>query len=279
MAAKKKHKAVAPQKPKKRAGPVKKKKASTKPKVRPAADVLDNTPPPIADAEAQPKPFRAEAPPPPYRPMADDNLPPPFRPSQPPSMNWGNNSLEAAAQVIAISRQIRNAAMLATSGAVEPPLPSSSPVVGSPAFGQNHRLAVSDPNALHAEMLERIEALEREIDNLREQQRCGVGHNNPPEPIELAPLSEQNLGEIGEDIAVLKKQPPADPRSTEAKAAVARLMKFARVAVTYAGKQADIFITAAMTKAGRKIIWSPIICKLWALPDIAHQWLQSLPHL
>jgi hypothetical protein len=278
MAAKKKRKTVAPQKPKKRAGPVKKKKASTKPKVRPAADIFDNTPQPIADAEAQPKPFHAEAPPPSYRPMADDNLPPPFRPSQP-SMKWGNNSLEAAAQVIAISRQIRNAALLATSGAVEPPLPPSSPVLGSPGFGQNHRLTASDPNALHAEMLERIEPLEREIDNLSEQQRHGIGHNNLPEPIELAPLSEQNLGEISEDIAVLKKQPPADPPSTEAKAAVARLMKFARVAVTYAGKQADIFIAAAMAKAGGKIIWSPITYKLWALADIAHQWLQSLPHL
>jgi hypothetical protein len=278
MAAKKKRKAVAPQKPKKRAGTVKKTKASAKPKVRPAAGIVGNTPPPIADADAQPKPFSAEAPPPPYRPMADDNLPPPFRLS-PPSMNWGNNSLEAAAQVIAISQQIRNAALLATSGAVEPTLPPSSPVVGSPVFGQNLRLTASDPNALHAEMLERIEALEREVDKLREQHRHGIGHNNPPEPIELAPLSEQNLGEIGEDIAVLKKQPPADPPSTGAKAAVARLMKFARVAVTYAGKQADIFITAAMTKAGRKIIWSPFIYKLWALADIAHQWLQSFPHL
>jgi hypothetical protein len=286
MAAKKKRKSVAPQQPKKRVGgPVKKKKAGTKPEAQAAADILDNAPAPPADAEARPQPFRAEAPPPPYRPLADNNMSPTFPPSQSPSMHWGNNSFEAAAQVIAISQQIRDAASLATRGAVQPPLPltagslvTSSREFGSPAFGQNHHLTASDPKALHAEMIERIESLEREIDNLREQQRHGIGHNKPPEPIELAPLTARELNEIKEDMAVLKKQPPTDPPSTEATAAVAQLLKFARTAVVYAGKKADIFITAAVTRAGEKIIWSPIIYKLWALADIAHQWLQSLPY-
>jgi hypothetical protein len=138
MAAKKKRKAAAPRKPKKRVSrPVKKKKVSTKPKVRPAADNLD---------------------PPPFRPMADDNTQPsPFQPSQPPSMHW-DNSAEAAATQIAAQRQTQlNAAVASTVGAVEPPL------------------TLRSPHALHAEMIEQIKALEPEIDNLREQQRHGIG--------------------------------------------------------------------------------------------------------
>jgi hypothetical protein len=124
MAAKKKRKGhrAAP-KSKKRAGrPVKKKKARTKP---PAADILDNTPPP-------------------------------FRPSQPPSMHWGN-SFEAAAQ-IATWQQTRNVALLSTVGAVEPvPVPRpDDPAVGA-----------SDPNALHAldagTMPQTIEAIQRAL--------------------------------------------------------------------------------------------------------------------
>jgi hypothetical protein len=254
MAAKKKRNAAAPRgKPKKRAGrPVKKKKASTKPKVRPAADILDNTPPP-------------------FRPSADDNTPPPpFRPSQPSSMHWDNSStLEVAAQ-IGMWPQNRNAVLLATVGAVEPPAP----------------LAASDPNVLHAEMIKQIEALERAMADLREHQQHGIGHNNPPEPIELTPpLSTKELDEIRVAMAVLKKQPPAPiTPSTEATAAVSRLTKFARATVTYVGKQADIFATEVAKEAGKEAgkrivqspLWLPIIHQLPALADIAHQWLQSL---
>jgi hypothetical protein len=276
MAAKKKRKGAAPaRKPKKRAGrPVKKKKARTKPKVRPAANILDNTQ----------QPFRAEALPPPYRPMTDENTPPPpFRSSQPSSMHWGSSDDSAPW----MWQQNRNAALLATSGAVEPPAATlDDPVSPIPDVG------ASDPNALHAEMITQIEALDREIDSLLEQQRRGIGHNNPPEPIELAPpLSAKELGEIKKAMAVLKKEPPAPTAlSAKAEAAVALLMKFgdrlrplARATMAYVGKQADNFVTEAVKEAGKRIaqspLWLPIIYKLPALADIALQWLQSLgPH-
>jgi hypothetical protein len=368
MAAKKKRKAAAPRKPKKRAGrPVKKKRASNKRKIRPAA-ILDNTPPP-------------------------------FRPSQPPSMDWGNNSLDAAAQ-IAAWRHARMNAPLSTGGAVEPvlvPLDSLPPVVPQPDLsrtagpqlsrvspipdvtGLNHDEAVevikewffsnfeepaqstprndgefqyiwggpydardeiesafsgsapeqvvedavraveaegigdwaphgnrgqpdydeqadpgaSDPKALHAEMIEQIEALEREMADLREHQLHGIGHNNPPEPIDLAPpLNLKELDEIRKAMAVLKKQPPAPTaRSSKVKAAVALLMKFAdrlrplaRATGAYLAKQADNFVTEAVKEAGKRIVqsplWLPIIYKLPELADTASRWLQSLgPHL
>jgi hypothetical protein len=143
MLAKKKRKAAAPRKPKKRpikkrktsrskkrvARPVKKKKASTKPKVRPAADVLDL---------------------PSFLSTAEDNLPPrSFLSSQPAAMPF-NNSFEVAAQMIAMRPKMSNA-VLSTLVVVEPSL----------------LLRTSDPTVLHAEMIEQIEALERAMADLR----------------------------------------------------------------------------------------------------------------
>jgi hypothetical protein len=68
-------------------------------------------------------------------------------------------------------------------------------------------VGASDTNTLHAEMIGRIETLEKAIADLQERQRHGIGHNNPPEPIEPAPLSANELSEIREALAVLKKQP------------------------------------------------------------------------
>src|SRR5215204_4227207 len=110
MAAKKKRKGhrAAPKSKKRADPPVKKKKARTKP---PAADILDNTLPP-------------------------------FRPSQLPSMHWGN-SFEAAAQ-ISTWQQARNVALLSIVGAVGPvPVPQPDDLA----------VGASDPNALHAEMI------------------------------------------------------------------------------------------------------------------------------
>jgi hypothetical protein len=190
-------------------------------------------------------------------------------------MHWGN-SFEAAAQ-IATWQQTRNVALLSTIGAVEPvpvPQPDDLPVS---AFGG---VGGSDPNALRAEMIERIEALGREIDGLRKHERRGIGHNKPPEPIEPAPLSAKELGEIRKAMAVLKKQPPAPtPPSAKAKAAVALLMKFG----AYLGKQADSFVNEAVKEAGKRAVQSPfwlaLINQLPALADVAHRWLGSFAHL
>ena len=104
----------------------------------------------------------------------------------------------------------RNAALLDSTGPAEPPWP---PIT-------------SDPNVLHAEMMKRIEALERSLTCINSRD-VASGKTNPPEPIELEPLlSEEEFDEIGEDVAVLKTQPPAIAASAEATAAVKRLTKF-----------------------------------------------------
>ena len=98
-------------------------------------------------------------------------------------------------------------------------------------------------------------------------------------------MSEEELDEIGKDMVVLKKQPPATyPPSAETEAAMSRLMKFAHATGAYAAKQAENFVTAAVKKSGEKIVdlafWSAIIYELGNLAEIAIRWRQLLgPHL
>jgi hypothetical protein len=149
----------------------------------------------------------------------------------------------------------------------------------------------ADPTALHTEMLERIEALERAMTGPRKKTRGDIGHNNPPEPIEPDPLSASELREIRKALAVLKAQPPApEIPSTKARAAVALLIKLgnrlrslAGVTGAYLGKQADNLVTEAVKESGKRIIQSPfwwaLISQLPELGRIAQHWLGSLgPH-
>jgi hypothetical protein len=152
--------------------------------------------------------------------------------------------------------------------------------------------SASDPSLIYAEMIEQIEALEREMANRPpERRRRGIGHNNPPEPIEPPPLTTSELGQIRRAMAVLKKQPPAPVAHTKARAAVTLLTKFgnrlrplARATGAYILKQTDNFVTEVVKEAGKRIVQSPfwfaIINKLPALADTALRWLESLgPHL
>jgi hypothetical protein len=140
---------------------------------------------------------------------------------------------------------------------------------------------------LHAEMLQRIDALEQAMARPR-RRRGGIGDNNPPEPIEREPLSANELREIRQAMAVLKTQPsaPSSP-SAEARAAVSLLAKFghrlrslARVTGAYVGRQADNFVTEAVKESGKRIVQSPfwlaVIHQLPPLAEIAHRWLESL---
>ena len=160
-----------------------------------------------------------------------------------------------------------------------------------PDYDEQAEVAASDANTLHAEMIGRIETLEKAIADLQERQRHGIGHNNPPEPIEPAPLSANELSEIREALAALKNQPsiPNASSAEAAKAAVTVLQKFGnrlRAMGVYIGKHADVFVTEAAKKAGEEAgkrivqspLWLAIIHQLPAVADIASKWLHSLPH-
>lgn len=149
----------------------------------------------------------------------------------------------------------------------------------------------SDPRALHAEMLSRIEALEREM--AKRRGRRGIGGNYPPDPIETEPVTEEELLALERAMMVLKAQPAIDngPPPIQSAEAVNFLTTLARrlrtaagVGAKYAGEQGKIFVSEAIksagTEFGKRMIQSPfwwaIIHQIYALADVAHRWLESL---
>lgn len=61
-----------------------------------------------------------------------------------------------------------------------------------------------DAAALHAQMLERIDELERALESVRPP---GIGHNHPPEPLEDQPLAADDYQAILDAISVVRSQP------------------------------------------------------------------------
>jgi hypothetical protein len=69
-----------------------------------------------------------------------------------------------------------------------------------------------DVKTLHAEMLSRIAALEQALEKVS---RPGIGHNQPPEPLDDEPLTAADFQALSSAISVLKTQPvePAGRRA------------------------------------------------------------------
>jgi hypothetical protein len=112
--------------------------------------------------------------------------------------------------------------------------------------------------AQHEEMLSRIAILESLIAELPKQQP-GIGHNRPP-------ITEEDVQEITQAIAILKAQPVVPTAPDEARAAGSTLMKFGERLGAYLLKQAEVFISEAVKSAGKetgkRLVQSPF---WWAL--------------
>jgi hypothetical protein len=144
-------------------------------------------------------------------------------------------------------------------------------------------ILLENPERLYAEMLRRIEALERTITDAPSRSH-GIGHNNPPEPLEPELLSETELRGVRLAVAVLKAQPPAPrvPRTevVEAVAFLAAVAARLKQVAGYVGKQADVFVTEATKELGKRAVQSPfwlaVLQQLPQLADAAQHWLRSL---
>jgi hypothetical protein len=68
-----------------------------------------------------------------------------------------------------------------------------------------------DVAALHAEMQKRITAIEEAIAHLPNE-TAGIGHNNPPEPIEDAPLEEPERSALAQALGA-QGPAPSNPRT------------------------------------------------------------------
>jgi hypothetical protein len=140
-----------------------------------------------------------------------------------------------------------------------------------------------DAVSLHAEMRDRLLAIEAALARLPGTE-AGIGHNNPPEAIEDAPLDAGERRELKQAIDVLKEQPvePSD-NGAVAGAAVARLKAITEKASGWIARQADTFVSEAVKEAGKEMgkwapraFWIYLIDKLFGLTDIATKWLHTI---
>jgi hypothetical protein len=143
--------------------------------------------------------------------------------------------------------KVNLAALMASSGIVEPILPPSE-TPDKPSFKGE-----VDKAAQHAEMLSRIAILESLIAELPKQP-VGIGHNQPL-------MTKDDIQEIKQAIATLKAQPVMPTAPDQAKAAGSTLIKFGERLGTYLLKQADLFVSEAVKEAAK------LLMKLLALSN------------
>ncbi|WP_316168634.1 hypothetical protein [Bradyrhizobium sp. SZCCHNR3131] len=141
-----------------------------------------------------------------------------------------------------------------------------------------------DPTELHREMMQRIESLEDALARLSPD-HGGIGHNQPPEPIEPLPFGDLDREAVETALVVLRSQPP-EPAQTPQEAVVAAntLLSFGQRLRDYLEKQADIFVTEAVKAAGSEVgkwvvrlpLWMLVADRLIAVAEAARQWFGSL---
>ncbi|MCI0600146.1 MAG: hypothetical protein L0Y60_11630 [Beijerinckiaceae bacterium] len=105
-----------------------------------------------------------------------------------------------------------------------------------------------DVKTLHAEMLARIDTLEQALERIS---KPGIGHNQPPEPLEEEPLTAVDFQALSNAISILKAQ-PVEPANmpTEAIEAENTLQNLIKKTTTYLAQKGDLFITEAVKAAG-----------------------------
>jgi UDP-N-acetylglucosamine acyltransferase len=117
----------------------------------------------------------------------------------------------------------------------------------------------------YEEMLRRIAALEEALANVSPP-LSGIGHNNPPEPLEPVPLSLEDQNDLEAAVAILKSQsvqPEAEP--TAAIVAANTIASLGQRLKTYAARQGDIFVSEATKAAGSELGKWAVRLPLWAL--------------
>lgn len=141
----------------------------------------------------------------------------------------------------------------------------------------------------HAEMRQRLDALEKALAALADlpPPAAGLGHNQPPEPIEDEPLTAVERQEVAAAVAMLKEQPPGPSEvSPDTAGVVARLGALAAKVGKYLAAKADVFVTEAVKSAGsetgkwavRLPLWGAFGASLLAAAHAAEGWLRALGH-
>jgi hypothetical protein len=113
---------------------------------------------------------------------------------------------------------------------------------------------VTDPRVLHEAMLQRLAAVEEAVDALS-QAPAGIGHNNPPEPMETVALDNEALQAIKAAISTVRAL-PAVPESPPEKAleAVDEFATAATKTKEYVSKQGDNFVSEIVKEVAKATV-------------------------
>lgn len=139
---------------------------------------------------------------------------------------------------------------------------------------------------LHDQMLQAVSELEILIKEA-EGPPVGIGHNYPPEPIESAPLTADDLREVMEACATLKQQLIEPPDGGKAAQEAAEKIKSKREKIKdWLLKQGDAFVTEAVKEAGKQFgIWAPralwllIVDRMFGVTEAVASWLHVVQKL
>jgi hypothetical protein len=140
-----------------------------------------------------------------------------------------------------------------------------------------------DTTTLHIMMRRRVSLLEEILAHLPAEP-AGVGHNNPPEPIEAPFIGPGERAAILGAVEVLKAQPvePADDGEA-ASQAVRVVERTANRFRDWLAKQGDTFVSEAVKEGGKEFgKWAPralialFVERAFSLSSIVAKWLESI---
>lgn len=138
----------------------------------------------------------------------------------------------------------------------------------------------SSTEELHAEMQRQIRDIQDQLAQL-EGARAGIGHNQPPEPIDAEPLSKDDRRELADALTTLGNQPvvPADQgeAATKASSTIASKRGKVRTWLAGAGKTIATAIGGVAAEEIIKAIWVAVWPSIEKLLGIVAQWIASLP--
>lgn len=118
---------------------------------------------------------------------------------------------------------------------------------------------------LHQVMNERIVELEEALEKVPKPP-SGIGHNHPPEPMDVEPLDENDREQIKGALAILKAQ-PVEPVDREPAATAFMMFEIKRAKLgKWLAQQGQLFTTEAVKEAGKQFgKWAPTAFWLWLM--------------
>jgi hypothetical protein len=164
-------------------------------------------------------------------------------------------------------RRHQNIIAQQTSGVVAPLLPLAAE---GNLIANGEVRPPRSPAIIHEEILQRI----AELEELTPKLPVGIGHNKPPEPIEVPPpLKVSEIRKINKEIRAVKVLPAVPKRPPASAKRAARIFKkYGEKVMAYLGKKVADYATAKAAEA----LWHQYGDQLIRLGKVILEWLTSL---